>query len=299
MDYIPTIHKNDINKPLMTLWSNEKGQQDWLYNHIKIATNKSQIIKETIVNRTTKYMTLLGKFIHKQQLTIEDINKGKYLLIIADINNLIDYKWNKNIIGKLDQEFNIIESYDFPNPSGTNDFVWNEVLYTYTIYGNTQQPLSSTINIEDIKYKVTRDLQQEKQRQQVDFIPWESDNSAFDKMNKILDKIMDLTIEVRKNKAESDQARKEINEKIKITNNQVFSLQEKQLELKVRTEIDDIKDKQEKSIFENQINLMKELESIKGSLSLSEKQLMERNQQQLNTYIQQQIEGQKVGSKIK
>ena len=131
-------------------------------------------MKARKINSTHLFLTTLKIFTDKRTLTLQDIRKGYWFLLIARTYGLLSWKWIDTHVYKLDQDNQILEGLSFTDPSVVSDFLWKGNLYSYSPYGNEITPLSNVTKLQSFKYEVAQKKRMQTRKERMKFTPWQS-----------------------------------------------------------------------------------------------------------------------------
>ena len=174
LSYIPIIKMEDLHKPVVLIGKIDKPIQKWLLNKIKNASNWSREERLKVANKTNLFLQTLTKFVAKRALTLLDIRKGYWFLLVARSYGMLEWTWITSRIYKLDQDNQVIKGITFPNPPTTSDFIWDNNLYTYSNYGNEMTPLQNITKLRSFKYEVAQRKKIQSRKERMEFTPGQS-----------------------------------------------------------------------------------------------------------------------------
>ena len=172
--YIPIIKIKDLRKPIALIRRSDKALTHWILHELKNASKWSPKTKERKVNSTSLFLKTLKIFVDKRTLTLKDIRKGYWFLLIARTYGLIKWTWVNSHIYKIDQDNQIIEGLTFSNPPEISDFIWKGKLYSYSPYGNEVTPLHNITKLKSFKYDVAQKKRLETRKERMGFTPWQT-----------------------------------------------------------------------------------------------------------------------------
>ena len=292
-NYIPIIKKEDMYKPIVLIRRIDKPVQKWLLHEIKNASQWSPEKRREVANRTNLFLETLNQFVTKKALTLLDIRKGYWFLIIARTYGMLEWTWINSRIYKLDQSNQIIESLSFPDPPSTSDFIWDNNLYTYSNYGNEVTPLRNVTKLRSFKYKVAQRRKLQTRKERMEFTPWQSMDFTERQMTRIVELIVRHTraITDRVTLGEKDREKlwekqKELDIRIQQNNKTQQELEQKLIDLssearRLEEKFDNMTRQVTQQLQEELINLTRHYvsEEIKKSLKMIAKAVYELNRE--------------------
>ena len=197
--YIPVVLAINKNKPILILTRNTKETLKYVLRQRKEVATKDKKEKEKIIEETSKFLKLVAILDKQKYLTLQDIQLNFWILLMAEQYGIVTLTWIKSRIGKLDQENQIIENQNYPNPLRISDFIWKGNLYVYTPYGNKKIPMKNVTQLQSYQYKVNVQMERYYIKARAEFIPLQDIARVQERVIRYLSKVLQyILINTRK-----------------------------------------------------------------------------------------------------